>query len=102
VVVRLDPRAFDFRLELATAANGMTGAWTIDGADPRAAVALNAGQFKETGPWGWVVLDGEERRDPGVGPNSVGIAVTDSGAVRWIPADRLRAVREDRHVRWAF
>lgn len=102
VIVRLDPRAYDLRLELATAANGMTGAWTVADADPRAALALNAGQFKETGPWGWLVLDGEERRDPGVGPLSVGIAVTDSGTVRWISPDRLRGARDDPHVRWAF
>jgi hypothetical protein len=102
VAVRVDPAAFELRLELATEANGMTGAWTIDAAPTEAALALNAGQFKETGPWGWVVLAGEERRDPGYGPLSVGVVVTDSGRVRWIPADELRAARDDRTIAYAF
>ena len=102
LVVRLDPRAFDLRLELGTRPNRMTGAWTIDSSSVDAALAVNAGQFKETGPWGWVVLDGDERRDPGVGPLSVGIAVTDAGEVRWIPSERLRDARADARIRWAF
>jgi hypothetical protein len=102
VAVRVDPAMFDFKLELATEANGMTGAWTVDAAPAEAALALNAGQFKETGPWGWVVLDGEERRDPGFGPLSVGLAVTDSGRVEWIGPEKLRAARDDRRIRWAF
>lgn len=48
VVIRLDQRAYDLRLQLATAANGMTGTWTVDDADGRAALALNAGQPDET------------------------------------------------------
>ena len=102
IVVRVDPNRFDLHLELATAANGMTGAWTIDGADPAAALALNAGQFKDTGPWGWLVLGGEERRDPGTGPLSVGIVLTDSGTVRWVASSELAAARRDEHVRDAF
>jgi hypothetical protein len=102
VAVRLDPARFDLRLQLATAPNGMTGAWTVDAADAPVALALNAGQFKETGPWGWVVLDGEEHRDPGFGPLSVGVAVTDSGRVRWILPDELRRARADRRIAWAF
>ncbi len=102
VAVRIDPHLYRFHPEWSTGPNGMTGQWTVDGAPRDAALALNAGQFKETGPWGWVVLDGEETRDPGIGPLSVGIAVTDSGTVRWIPAVGLRAARGDPHIAWAF
>jgi hypothetical protein len=102
VAVRLDPARFDLRLELATEPNGMAGAWTIDSVDAPVALALNAGQFKETGPWGWVVLGGVERRDPGVGPLSVGLAVTDSGRVRWILPEHLERARGDREIAWAF
>lgn len=102
VTLRLDPRRFRLGLEWKTAQNGMTGAWTVDSLGAEVALGLNAGQFKETGPWGWVVIDGEERRDPGVGPASVGIAVTDSGTIRWIPAERLHASRGDPSVVSAF
>jgi hypothetical protein len=102
VVVRLEPERFALELKLATEANGMTGAWTIDEADAPVALALNAGQFKETGPWGWLVLNGVERRDPGYGPLSVGVAVTDGGRVRWVGPEALRAARGDRSVAWAF
>jgi hypothetical protein len=102
VAVRLDPARFDLRLELKTESNGMTGAWTIDDAGAPAALALNAGQFKETGPWGWLVMNGAERSAPGSGPLSVGVAVTDAGRVRWIAPDALGAARRDRSVSWAF
>jgi hypothetical protein len=102
ILVQIDPQRFDFRLELATAANRMTGVWALDSVPADAALALNAGQFRETGPWGWVVLGGVERRDPGHGPLSVGLAVTDSGALRWVPSAELRAARADRTIRYAF
>lgn len=102
IAVHLDPHRHALRLEWATAANGMTGAWTVDDAASPIALALNAGQFKETGPWGWVVMDGVERRDPGIGPLSVGIALTDSGAVHWLRAGELHEARSDPRIVHAF
>jgi hypothetical protein len=102
IVVRLDPRLLDFRLELATASNRMTGTWDLDSAPGDAALALNAGQFRETGPWGWVVVGGRERRNPGRGPLSVGLAVTAQGEVRWVLPAELAAARDDRSIVHAF
>jgi hypothetical protein len=102
VVVRVDPRAFDFRLALLTRANGLTGAWNVDSAATDVAIALNAGQFKETGPWGWLVIDSRERRDPGFGPLSAGIAIDTTGAFRWLEPAQLAAARFDRSIRFAF
>jgi hypothetical protein len=102
VAVRIDPRLYRFRLDWSTRPNGMTGSWLSDSLTADAALALNAGQFKETGPWGWVVLAGEERRDPGAGPLSVGVAFTDTGTVEWIRPDGLDAARGDRHITFAF
>lgn len=102
IITRVDPRAFDLELVLATRANGMTGAWTVDSAGAHAAFAFNAGQFKETGPWGWLVLDSYERRDPGYGPLSVGVAVDTGGALRWIGPAQLAHARMDRTIRFAF
>lgn len=102
IVARIDPRHFDFSLVHRTAANRMTGTWNVDVAPRDAAVALNAGQFKETGPWGWLVLDGYEHRDPGYGPLSTGIAIDTAGTVRWLDFEQLPAARNDRSIRFAF
>jgi exopolysaccharide biosynthesis protein len=101
-VLRIEPQAFEFSLVHQTRANRMTGAWNVDMAPADAAVALNAGQFKETGPWGWVVLDGDELRDPGYGPLSVGVAIDTAGGIHWLPFSRLAAARRDRSLRFAF
>jgi hypothetical protein len=108
IVVRLDPSLHRLGLELVTAPNRMTGAWTVADAAPDAALAVNAGQFLETGPWGWVVLAGREHRAPGRGPLSVAIAVDTAGRIHWIPdADMLRTSRAARAaggsaIAWAF
>lgn len=102
VVARIDPSRFDFQLVHATRSNRMTGAWNVDVAPERAALALNAGQFKETGPWGWLVLDGSERRDPGYGPLSAGIVFDSAGRVRWLPYAQLAGAARDRTIRYAF
>jgi hypothetical protein len=102
IAMRVEPRLFDFSLVHETKANRMTGAWTVDVAPDDAAFAFNAGQFKETGPWGWLVLNGEERRNPGVGPLSVGIAFDSAGAMRWVSFGDLAKARADRAVRFAF
>lgn len=102
IVARMDLNTFDFRLVHATRANRMTGAWTVDAAPADAALALNAGQFKETGPWGWLVLNGVEKRDPGFGPLSVGIAFDTTGRLNWIPFKELAQNRAGRAIRFAF
>lgn len=102
ILARLDPRQFELSLAQRTAANRMTGTWNVDVAPRDAAVALNAGQFKETGPWGWLVLEGYEHRDPGYGPLSTGIAIDTAGAVRWLDFEQLAAARKDRSIRFAF
>jgi hypothetical protein len=102
VVTRIDPRAFDFELTLLTRANRMTGAWTLDSVAADVAIALNAGQFKETGPWGWLVMGGLERRDPGFGPLSGGVAIDSAGRFRWFGPAQLGSARSDRTIRYAF
>ncbi len=101
-VLRVQPACFQFSLVQRTRANRMTGAWNVALVPDSVVLALNAGQFKETGPWGWLVLEGSERRDPGYGPLSVGIAFDSTGGVRWIPFRDLAAARTDASVRFAF
>lgn len=101
-VVRLDTGHFRFALQHAVEENGMTGRWTIDSAGRDAALAMNAGQFKETGPWGWLVMRGEERRTPGRAPLGVGIRIDTAGRLGWVPPGRERGLRDDRGTAYAF
>jgi hypothetical protein len=102
IIVRVEPSRFRFALQHRTEANGMTGTWTIDSAGPGVAMAMNAGQFKETGPWGWLVLHGEERRAPLRAPLGIGIRIDTAGRVRWVPPGREPAHRDDRATAFAF
>jgi hypothetical protein len=89
VVVRIDPRRVRLSLELALSPGDGRPAWTIDRAPRGALLAVNAGQFVQTMPWGWLVMQGRERLRPCGGPLSVAVAVEASGAVRWMAADSL-------------
>lgn len=102
VVARIQPDAFDLRLALATTSNRMTGVWNVDSVPRAAAIAFNAGQFKETGPWGWLVMHARELRHPGYGPLSAGIAIDSSGAVRWLDHTELVKARTDSRIAFAF
>lgn len=88
IAVRLDPRRLRFRLDTAFGEDGRP-AWTVERAAEDALFAINAGQFAQTIPWGWVVVSGRGYLAPGQGPLSVGVGFDSSGAVRWIPADSL-------------
>ncbi len=102
LVARLDPRQVRFRVDTAYQDRGAKPAWTVEHARPGALVAVNAGQFPRTLPWGWVVLDGHEYLAPGIGPLSVGVAFDSNGAVRWIPGDSLAEPGVRRGVDAAF
>lgn len=93
IVARIDPAMVRFRLDTAFSQKGTRPLWSIARSPRDALVAINAGQFPRTHPWGWVVLGGRQYQPPGVGPLSVGIAFDSSGALRWIAADSLRSRR---------
>jgi exopolysaccharide biosynthesis protein len=96
VAVRIDPRLVAFSLGPSEAG----GLWTIDSLRERDAVAFNAGQFRSSGSWGWVVRDGVEMQPPGRG--SVAMAfVVDSGGVASLVDQSELPVRRG-HVRLAF
>ena len=102
VVARLDPQQLDLSLRRLTAPNGLTGIWTVDDASPQALLAVNAGQFEETGPWGWLVLDGKELRFPATGPLSAAVVVDTAGQVHFLAGDQVEQWRLRRNVRFAF
>ena len=63
VLVRFDPRQLDLSLETAFTRNE---GWTVADADSGAALALDAGQFRHSLPWGWVVSEGKRGARAGV------------------------------------
>jgi hypothetical protein len=96
VVARLDPGSVRFSLDTASA--GGAPAWTIDRAPADAVLAVNAGQFARSMPWGWVHLDGMQFLAPAAAPLVTTIAFTREGAVRV-----THAIRPDSAgVRWGF
>lgn len=95
VVARVDPARVRLSLAMDVDEAGGRPGWTIDRAPDDALLAVNAGQFVQTMPWGWVVVDGRERLLPGRGPLSCALAVDGKGGVRWLAADSLRAAPRD-------
>ena len=66
------------------------------------AVALDAGQFRGSLPWGWVVHRGRELLAPGSGPLAGAVVVDSSGAVRVVPPDAVGIERARGTAREAF
>ncbi|HEU5183340.1 MAG TPA: phosphodiester glycosidase family protein [Gemmatimonadaceae bacterium] len=102
IIARVDPTQVRVTLDTAFT-GGFRAAWRADRASPRALLAVNAGQFLETLPWGWVVLDGRQFLPPGVGPLSSAVTVDTSGSVRWLHGtDAVDSAAASRHAGWAF
>ena len=95
IVVRIDPSRVRFSLELAPASGAGHPAWSVKRAARDAIVAVNTGQFLETMPWGWVVIDGRERLRPAHGPLATALVVDREGRILWLPADSVEAGRAE-------
>ena len=102
ILVKLDPARFTFALQHATKANRVSGAWAIDSADARVAFAVNAGQFKEAGPWGWLRIAGADQGLPGAGALAYAVAFDSAGRVRWLAPRDIAASRRDRTIVHGF
>jgi len=98
VVARLDPRSVELSLAPSFATDQR---WTIVEADD-AALALDAGQFRGSLPWGWVVTGGHEILSPQYAPLAGAVVVDSTGAVRVIPPDAVAAERARGTAREAF
>ena len=99
VVARIDPRRIALSLAAAFAAGQD---WTVTDAGRGVAVALDAGQFRGSLPWGWVVHRGRELLAPQYAPLAGAVVVDSSGAVRVIPPDAVGAERARGTAREAF
>ncbi len=100
IVVRLDPRRVS--LSLVTAFTDPSGSWSVSDADSGAALALAAGQFQQSLPWGWVVSGGREILSPQYAPLAGAVVVDSAGAVRVVPPDSVSAERGRGAAREAF
>jgi hypothetical protein len=92
VVVEIDPSRVRLALDIVREGDAL-GAWSIANAPADAAVAFNAGQFTDEGPWGWVVHRGREWQAPGRGPLAAAVVVDSAGAVRIVGAADTDGVR---------
>ena len=101
IVVRIDPSRFRFALQAVKGAR-RPNVWTVDSATSTAAFAVNAGQFKEAGAWGWVRMGGLDRGLPGSGPLAWGVAFDTAGTVHWIAPHEFAAARRNRAIMHAF
>lgn len=99
VIARVDPRLVD--LSLVTAFTG-DASWTVADTDSDAVVALDAGQFRRSLPYGWVVSHGREVLPPEVAPLAGAVVVDSSGAVRVIAPQSVAAERRRGGAREAF
>jgi hypothetical protein len=102
ILVGLDPGLVRLETRSLQRADGRPRRWNVDSAPPEAMVALNAGQFTSSGPWGWLVQGGAERRAPGAGPLAPALVVDTAGAVTLVPPDSIATVRGSPAVREAF
>ena len=88
VLVRVNPRVARFVLDVARNGGQMLP-WSLMRAPATAVVAVNAGQFTDDGPWGWVVHKQHELRAPGNGPLAGALVVDSTGAVSLIDPGEL-------------
>ena len=98
VVARLAPARFTLALDWKLG----VPAWSEADTPSDAALAVNAGMFVGTIPWGWVVLNGAERLAPGAGPLSSAVIVRRDGSVAWVDGDDLSGWRGSPDVALAF
>ena len=94
IVARIDPARVSLSLELLRRDDAIAP-WTIRQAPAQAVLAVNAGQFTDEGPWGWVVHRGREWQTPGRGALGAALIVDTAGVVRIIPADSIGSWRDD-------
>ncbi len=92
IVARFDPRAVQLSLEIKREGDAMLS-WSLDDAPPDALIALNAGQFTDGGPWGWVVHRGREWQAPGRGSLAGALVVDSTGTVTILDANTLASRR---------
>jgi uncharacterized protein YigE (DUF2233 family) len=99
VLVRMDPRRIALSLEPAFMDER---GWTVSDANESATLAFDAGQFRGSLPWGWVMTGGKEILSPQHAPLAGAVVVDAEGRVRIVSPDSVAAERERGTAREAF
>lgn len=99
VVVRVNPSVIALSLDPAFT---RSGSWIVGDACRDAALALDAGQFRGSLPWGWVVTAGREVLAPQYAPLAGAVVVDRNGKVRIVSPDSVAAERLRGTAREAF
>lgn len=86
VVARLDPRRVGLSL---TPAFVRKERWGVGDAGDGVALAVNAGQFRDSLPWGWVVAGGRQLLSPQYAPLAGAVVVDRLGTVRIVPPGEI-------------
>ncbi|MBC7843138.1 MAG: phosphodiester glycosidase family protein, partial [Gemmatimonadaceae bacterium] len=95
VLVRIDPASVRLMLDADVADDGRIRPWTITATPDarKALLALNAGQFTDAGPWGWLVHEGRELQAPGSGSLAGAVVVDSAGRIRVVEAGVIPSLR---------
>ena len=101
IVARVDPVRVRLALDTAFTAQ-REAAWTLARVPKQAVLAVNAGQFEATMPWGWVVIDGRRWLPPQHGPLSAALVQDSRGTLRWVRGPDVQSASLEQGVRWAF
>lgn len=92
IVARMSTAAVRFSLEI-NRTGGIMSPWTLADAPADAVVAVNAGQFTDEAPWGWVVHKQRELQPPGVGPLAGAFVIDSGGAAHILNATEIATWR---------
>ena len=101
VLVRIDPAKVRWRLKWGMR-DEIAKEWAIERADTAALVAVNAGMFVGSGPFGWTVIDGAERKVYGSGALAPAFVVDRAGHASLVPAESLYIRTRAGNVAMAF
>ncbi|MEP6780043.1 MAG: phosphodiester glycosidase family protein [Gemmatimonadaceae bacterium] len=93
VVVVIAPKLTRLSLDIARDGSTTVLPWSLKNAPTTARFAMNAGQFTDAGPWGWVVHRGNEHQPPGVGTVAGALVVDSAGAWSLLDANEIAARR---------
>jgi len=102
ILARFDPAAVRLQLAYTPDRLNRPDRWSVEDAPAAALLALNAGQFNQRGPWGWMVDEGRELRAPGRAPLAPAIVADSAGTLRFVAPDSIEVVRARGGIRMAF
>ena len=96
VVAVIAPKLMQLSLDIARDGSKVLP-WSLSNAPAAARVAMNAGQFTDAGPWGWVVHRGNEHQPPGAGAVAGALVVDSTGTWSLLDANEI-ALRRGHNV----